>query len=69
MKEKELVQAIKKHVSSQDDGWKFCMGREVLTKKLFLEKLDKDKKFRKLITEMVVNLSVDILTRKGGKVE
>jgi len=45
------------------------MGREVLTKKLFLEKLDKDKKFRKLITEMVVNLSVDILTRKGGKVE
>ena len=64
MKEKELVQAIKKHVNGQDDGWKFIMGREVLTKKAFLEKLGKDKKFRSTVVELVYNLSIDILTRK-----
>jgi hypothetical protein len=42
------------------------MGREVLTKKVFLEKLDKDKKFRATIMELVYNLSIDILSRKGG---
>lgn len=66
MKEKELIKAIKNHVNGQDTSWKFIMGREVLTKKVFLEKLDKDKKFRATIMELVYNLSIDILSRKGG---
>jgi hypothetical protein len=36
----------------------------VLTKKAFLEKLGKDKKFRSTVVELVYNLSIDILTRK-----
>ena len=67
MKEKELVKAIKAHVNRQSNNWSFIMGREVLTKKAFLKKLDKDKKFRETIIDLVYNLSIDILTRKGGE--
>lgn len=66
MKEKELVKTIKKHINGQDNSWKFIMGREMLTKKVFLEKLDKDKKFRETVIDLVYNLSIDILSRKGG---
>jgi len=66
LKEKEVVKAIKNHVSNQNDGWNFVMGREVLTKQTFLQKLDKDKKFRTTITDLVYNLSIDIFTRKGA---
>jgi len=66
LKEKEVVKAIKSHVSKQNDGWKFIMGREVLTKQTFLQKLDSDKKFRATVIDLIHNLSIDILTRKGG---
>ena len=66
MKEKEVVKAIKNHVSNQNDGWKFVMGREVLTKQTFLQRLGKDKKFRTTVIDMVYKLSIDILTRKGN---
>jgi len=65
LKEKEVVKAIKNHVSKQNDGWKFIMDREVLTKQAFLQKLDSDKKFRTTVIDLVYNLSIDILTRKG----
>lgn len=64
MKEKEIVNAIKQHVNRQNNGWKFIYGRQAVGKQQFLTKLDHDKKFRKTIVEMVVTLSVDILTRK-----
>ena len=48
----------------QDSSWKFVAGREVLDKKVFLEKLDKDRNFQKTIIQMVVDLSIDILSRK-----
>ncbi|PIN71858.1 hypothetical protein COV21_03980 [Candidatus Woesearchaeota archaeon CG10_big_fil_rev_8_21_14_0_10_45_5] len=66
MKEKEVVKAIKNHVSNQNDGWNFVMGREVLTKQTFLQRLGKDKKFRTTVIDMVYKLSIDILTRKGN---
>jgi len=66
LKEKEVVKAIKNHVSNQNDGWNFVMGREVLTKQTFLQRLGKDKKFRTTVIDMVYKLSIDILTRKGN---
>ena len=66
MKEKEVVKAIEDHVSRQNDGWKFIMGKEVLTKQAFLQKLGKDKKFRTTVIALVYNLSIDILTRKSS---
>jgi len=66
LKEKEVVKAIKNHVSNQNAGWTFVMGREVLTKQTFLQRLGKDKKFRTTVIDMVYKLSIDILTRKGN---
>ncbi|MEM2291662.1 MAG: hypothetical protein QXR44_03165 [Thermoproteota archaeon] len=65
MSEKDIVKAIIDHINRQGNNWKFVMGREILDKKSFLKKLSKDKEFRKTIVQMVVSLSVDILTRKG----
>jgi len=63
--EKVIVQSIKKHVNGQGNNWKFVMGKDVLTKAEFAQKLDKDPKFRAFVVELVVNLSVDMLG-KGG---
>lgn len=62
--EREILKAIKDNVRRQDPSWKFVAGREVLDKKVFLEKLDKDRKFQKTVINLVVSLSIDILTRK-----
>lgn len=64
MSDKTVVSAIKKHLERQDDGWRFVMGREVLTAKQMIKKLNKDKKFRKLIVEMVVEQTVEILGKE-----
>ena len=67
MSEKEIVKAIKEHIKRQDDGWKFIMGRQVLTKETFLEKLEKDKAFQRTVIKLVYNLSIDILARKKNE--
>ena len=64
MSEREIVKAIKDNLRRQDDGWKLVMGREVLTAKEVIRRLDRDRAFRKRLVKMVVELSVDILTRK-----
>jgi len=64
MSEREIVKAIKENLRRQDDGWKLIMGREVLTAREVIRRLDRDRAFRKRIVKMVVELSVDILTRK-----
>jgi len=65
MSEKTIIKSIEKHINSQNNEWKFIYGKEVLTKQNFVKKLNKDKKFRAFVVNMVINLSVDILTRKG----
>ena len=64
MSEKEIVKAIREHVSRQCDGWKFVGGREELGKEDFLKKLNGDKKFRKFVVKLVVTMTVDVLGRK-----
>jgi len=58
------VKAIKENLRRQDDGWKLVMGREVLTAREVIRRLDRDRAFRKRLVRMVVELSIDILTRK-----
>jgi len=66
MSEKDIVQRIKDNVERQNDNWRFVMGREVLTKKEILKRIDKDSKFRKILVKMVIDLSIDILSRQSG---
>jgi len=64
MSEKTVLESIKENVRRQNDSWRFVMGREVLTKDEVLKRLDNDKGFRKSLVKMVLELSIDILTRK-----
>lgn len=64
MSQREILKAIKEHVNRQDNDWKFIMGGEVLTKQKMIKKLNGDKTFRKKIVNLVVTLSIDILSRK-----
>ena len=64
MSEREIVKAIKDNLRRQDDGWRLIMGREILTAREVIRRLDRDRAFRKRLVKMVVELSVDILTRK-----
>lgn len=63
--ESEILKAVKDNLRHQNDDWKFVMGRESLTKEQMLKRLDKDKAFRKTVVNLVVNLSIDILSRQG----
>jgi len=64
MSEREIVKAIKENLRRQDDGWRLIMGREILTAREVIRRIDRDRAFRKRLVKMVVELSVDILTRK-----
>jgi len=64
MNEKELIQALKEKLKEKDEGWKFIYGREVLTAKAMIEKIDQDKKFRKTIVQMIQALSMDLILRE-----
>lgn len=67
MREKDIVKAVEEHVKRQNNDWRFIAGREVLDKEGFLKKLKRDKNFRSTIVKMVVELSIDILTRKAAE--
>lgn len=71
MSEGEIVKAIREHIKKLDNYmhdqgkvFKFRAGpREMLTADQMLERLDKDKKFRKFIVRMVVEQTIEILGR------
>ena len=71
MSEKEIVKAIKEHIRKVDNfmqtqgkAFKFRAGpREMLTAAQMIKRLDKDKKFRKLIVRMVIDQTIEILGR------
>jgi len=62
MREKDLIQALKEKLKKKDDDWTFTYGREVLTAKI--EKIDNDKKFRRVVVEMINGLSMDLILRE-----
>lgn len=64
--DREVVKAIKENLEHQNNDWRFAMGREILTKEEMIKRLDKDKKFRKDIVKLVLDLSIDILARQGS---
>jgi len=65
MGEKDVVEAIRKHINGQNNDWKFMYGRETIGKTDFLSRLNNDSKFRKHVVNLVYSLSIDILTRKS----
>jgi hypothetical protein len=64
MSEKELIEALKEKLLEKGDDFRFIHGREVLTAKAMIEKIDHDKKFRKTIVQMIHALSMDLILRE-----
>lgn len=63
MNDEEVLKLLKEYVKGQGEDFRFVMGRNVYGKKELLRLLDRDKKFRKMMVEMVAKLSIDILLR------
>ena len=63
MSENQIIEALKKYLEKQPDDWRYICGRTSMSKKEVLERLKKDKKFRKNMTEQIVNLTIDLWTR------
>lgn len=71
MSEREIVKAIKEHIRKVDNYmhtqgkvFKFrASPREMITAAQMIKRLDKDKKFRKLVVRMVIDQTIEILGR------
>jgi len=60
----EIYRVIKEYLMSRNDGWRFILGDKVYDKRSLIEKMEKDKKFRKFIIEEVIKTAVDLLSPK-----
>lgn len=63
MSEKELIAEIKKtleKIAGNDPTWGLVLGREILTATEVVQRLDNDKKLRKLVVRHYVGLAVEI---------
>jgi len=60
----EIYRVVKEYIKSRNSGWRFIFGGQVFDKNKLLEKMEKDKKFRKFIIEEVIKTAVDLLTPK-----
>jgi hypothetical protein len=60
----EIYRVVKEYLESRNDGWRFILGGTVYDKHSLVEKMERDKKFRKYIIEEVIKTAVDLLTPK-----
>ena len=60
----EIYRVVKEYIKSRNNSWRFIFGGQVFDKNKLLEKMEKDKKFRKFIIEEVIKTAVDLLTPK-----
>lgn len=60
----EIYRVIKEYLMSRNDGWRFILGDKVYDKRSLIEKMERDKKFRKFIIEEVIKTAVDLLSPK-----
>jgi len=60
----EIYRVVKRYIESRNDGWRFILGDKVYDKHSLIERMEKDKKFRRYIIEEVIKTAVDLLTPK-----
>jgi hypothetical protein len=60
----EIYRVVKEYLLSRNDGWRFVLGEKIYDKHSLIEKMEKDKKFRKFIIDEVIKTAVDLLTPK-----
>lgn len=70
MSDKELLTEIKKtlsKVAANNSNWRLVLGRETLSASEVVERLDKDKKLRKIVLTHYIGLAVEIEQRARDK--
>jgi uncharacterized protein (UPF0297 family) len=60
----EIYHVVKEYLLSRNDSWRFILGGTVYDARSLIEKMERDKKFRKYIIEEVIKTAVDLLTPK-----
>jgi uncharacterized phage-like protein YoqJ len=72
MSEKELIAEIKKTLAGlvqNNSSWRLMLGRESLSASEVIQRLDKDKKLRKIVVTHYVGLAVEIEQKAREKLE
>ncbi|MBA7561945.1 hypothetical protein ES708_03592 [subsurface metagenome] len=70
MSEKELIAEIKRtlaKIANNDPTWKLVLGRETLSATDVIQRLDNDRKLRKLVVTHYVGLAVEMEVRARKK--
>jgi len=60
----EIYRVVKEYLESRNDNWRFILGGTIYDKHSLIQKMEKDRKFRKYIIEEVIKTAVDLLTPK-----
>jgi len=60
----EIYKVVIEYLKSRNDGWRFILGDQIFDKHKLIEKMEKDKKFRKYVIEEVIKTAVDLLSPK-----
>jgi ATP-dependent protease HslVU (ClpYQ) peptidase subunit len=60
----EIYHVVKEYLLSRNDGWRFILGGTVYDARSLIEKMERDKKFRKYIIDEVIKTAVDLLMPK-----
>ena len=66
--EKELIKTIRKSllkIAEKDPSWTLFLGKEKLSATAVLERLDTDKKLRKMVTEGSIALAIEMWNTEG----
>jgi len=70
--EKELIAEIKKtlvRIGGKDPSWRLVLGRESLSATEVTQRLDRDKKLRKLVLTHYMGLAIEIEQKAREKIE
>jgi len=70
--DRELIAEIKKTLTrlvGKDPSWKLILGRESLSASEVVQRLDRDKKLRKLVLTHYLGLAIEIEQKAREKVE
>ena len=72
MSEKELIAEIKKTLTGlaqNNSSWRLMLGRESLSATDVIQRLDKDKKFRKIVLTQSIGLAIEMVHKAREKDE
>lgn len=72
MNDKELIKEVKRtiiKISENDPEWRLDLGNVTLSAPVVIQRLNNDKKFRKVVINHYLGLAVEMEQRARGKIK